>query len=76
MTTEAYILLNIVLGKEKELLEQLKLLEETKECWIVMGSFDIICHVLVDSAKELRPLVTNKIRALDGVRQSMTVIVV
>ena len=41
-----------------------------------MGSFDIICHVLVDSAKELRPLVTNKIRALDGVRQSMTVIVV
>lgn len=76
MATHAFILLNCILGKENELLDELKKLEEVIEGYIVMGSFDIIIKVEVSDAKDLRPLVTNKIRTLSGVRQSMTVIVV
>ena len=76
MATHAFILLNCILGKENELLDELKKLEEVIEGYIVMGSFDIIIKVEVPDAKDLRPLVTNKIRTLSGVRQSMTVIVV
>jgi hypothetical protein len=36
MTTQAFILLNVVLGKENELLESLKKLEEVHEGYIVM----------------------------------------
>jgi len=54
----------------------LKALDEVVEGYIVMGSFDLIIRVEVPDAKDLRPLVTNKIRTLSGVRQSMTVIVV
>ncbi len=76
MTTQAFILLNVLLGKENELLESLKKLEEVHEWYIVMGSFDIIVKVEVPDAKDLRPLVTNKIRTLGGVRQTMTVIII
>ncbi|MHA2028626.1 MAG: Lrp/AsnC family transcriptional regulator [Candidatus Kariarchaeaceae archaeon] len=76
MGAQAFILLNCVLGKESELLEHLKSLDEVVEGYIVMGSFDLIIKVEVPDAKDLRPLVTNKIRTLSGVRQSMTVIVV
>ncbi len=76
MAAQAFILLNCVLGKESELLEELKSHDEVIEGYIVMGSFDLIIKVEVPDAKDLRPLVTNKIRTLPGVRQSMTVIVV
>ncbi|MHA2251243.1 MAG: Lrp/AsnC family transcriptional regulator [Candidatus Kariarchaeaceae archaeon] len=76
MTTNAFILLNVVLGKESELLDKLKTLAEVQEGYIVMGSFDIIIKVEVSDAKDLRPLVTNKIRTLGGVRQTMTVIII
>ncbi|MHA2404976.1 MAG: Lrp/AsnC ligand binding domain-containing protein [Candidatus Kariarchaeaceae archaeon] len=41
-----------------------------------MHCYDIIVKVEVPDAKDLRPLVTNKIRTLGGVRQTMTVIII
>ena len=76
MAAQAFILLNSVLGKENDLLEGMRELPEVLEAYIVMGSFDLIIKVEVPDAKDLRPLVTNKIRAMDGVRQSMTIIIV
>ncbi|MCH8908544.1 MAG: Lrp/AsnC ligand binding domain-containing protein [Candidatus Heimdallarchaeota archaeon] len=76
MTTQADILLNCILGKEKELLEELNKLEEVKEGNIIMGLYDIIIKVEVPDTKDLRPLLTQKIKVLSGIRQSMTVIIV
>ena len=76
MVAQAYILLNAVLGAEDDILLNLRKLEEVEECFITMGSFDLICRVKVADTKDLRPLVTNKIRSIDGVRQTMTVIIV
>lgn len=76
MTTQAYILLNCILGKETELLEELNKLEEVKEGNIIMGLYDIIIKVEVPDTKDLRPLLTQKIKVLSGIRQSMTVIIV
>lgn len=72
----SFVLINVNLGKEEELLEQFKTIEEVKEAYIVMGSYDIILKVEIGDAKQLRPLVTNKIRSLEGVRETMTVIAV
>jgi len=76
MTAQAYILINVVLGAEEDILKGLNNLGEVVEAYITMGSFDLICKVEVSDTKELRPLVTNKIRTIDGVRQTMTVIIV
>jgi DNA-binding Lrp family transcriptional regulator len=76
VATKAYILLNVVLGKEKEILAAVKEIEEVQEAYITMGSFDLILMVETADTKDLRPLVSNKIRIIPGVRQSMTVIVV
>lgn len=76
MTAQAYILINVVLGTEDDIVEDLRKLDVVKEAYVTMGSFDIICRVEVEDTKALRPLVTSNIRSIDGVRQTMTVIVV
>ena len=76
MATQAYILINVVLGTEDEIVQLLKELPEVKEAYVTMGSFDVICLVEVEDNKDLRPLVTSSIRILDGVRQTMTVIII
>ena len=52
MSAQAFILLNCVLGKESELLEELKSHDEVIEGYIVMGSFDLIIKVDARSKKE------------------------
>lgn len=76
MSTKSYILIHCNLGKETEVLTELKKLPEMLEAHVVMGSYDIVALVEVGETKELRPLVTNKIRTISGVRQTMTVILV
>ena len=76
MTTLAYILIHCNLSRENDVLTELRKLGECKESYIVMGSYDLVALVEVGETKELRPLVTNKIRTIAGVRQTMTVIVV
>ncbi len=76
MTTQSYILIHCNLGQENSVLKELKKLSEMIECHVVMGSYDIVALVEVPETKELRPLVTNKIRTISGVRQTMTVILV
>ena len=76
MTTQAYILIHCNLGKENDVLEELRKISEVSESYVVMGSYDLVALVEVAETKELRPLVTNKIRTIPGTRQTMTVIVV
>ncbi|MCY3411119.1 MAG: Lrp/AsnC ligand binding domain-containing protein [Candidatus Heimdallarchaeota archaeon] len=76
MSTQSYILIHCNLGKENDVKGELQKLEEIREVHVVMGSYDIVCLVEVNETKELRPLVTNKIRTINGVRQTMTVIIV
>ena len=69
MSTQAYILIHSNLGKEQDVLSELNKIPEVSEAHVVMGSYDVIALVSVEQTKELRPLVTNKIRTISGVRQ-------
>lgn len=75
-TITSFLLINCTLGAEEKLLEELKKIDEVKECHAVMGAYDIIARLEVENAKLLRPLVTSKIRVLADVRETMTVIAV
>ncbi len=74
MATDAYILINVNIGKEEKLVEEIRKIEEVVEAYVLMGEYDVIAKLKINDPKELRPIVSNKIRPLAGVRQTMTLI--
>jgi len=72
----AYILINVEIGAEGEVLRSLKPVSEVKEAHLVYGVYDIIARVETETMQELKDAVSWKIRRLDKVRSTLTMIVV
>jgi len=71
----AYVLINVELGKEKDILNQLRSIENVKEVNAVYGVYDIIAKVEADSMEKLKEIVTYKIRRLADIRSTLTMTV-
>jgi DNA-binding Lrp family transcriptional regulator len=72
----AFVLINAEIGSEDEVLKQLKSLPNVKESYTVYGVYDIVAKVSADTMDKLKEIVTWKIRRLDKVRSTLTMIVV
>lgn len=72
----AFVLINSEIGGENEILEDLKKVKNVKEAHIVYGVYDIIAKVEAESMDKLKNVITWKIRRLDRVRSTLTMIVV
>jgi len=72
----AFVLINAEIGSEDEVLKQLKTLPNVKESYVVYGVYDIVAKVSADTMDKLKDIVTWKIRRLDKVRSTLTMIVV
>ena len=72
----AYLLLIVETGTEEEVMRSLKSIEEVKEARIVYGLYDIIIRVETETMEEMKNLVNGRIRRLDKIRSTMTLIVV
>jgi DNA-binding Lrp family transcriptional regulator len=72
----AYVLINVEIGAEGEVLKSLKPVSEIKEAHLVYGVYDIIAHVETETMQELKDAVSWKIRRIDKVRSTLTMIVV
>jgi DNA-binding Lrp family transcriptional regulator len=72
---KAYILLNVEPDSEDNILKQLKSLEVVKEAYVSYGVCDLIIGVKADTMEELKDSITNKIRSIDKVRSTLTLIV-
>ncbi len=72
----AFVLINAEIGSEDEVLKQLKSLPNVKESYVVYGVYDIVAKVSADTMDKLKEIVTWKIRRLDKVRSTLTMIVV
>ncbi len=70
------MLINAEIGSEDEVLKQLKTLPNVKESYVVYGVYDIVAKVTADTMDKLKEIVTWKIRRLDKVRSTLTMIVV
>lgn len=69
----AYILLNVALGKERELKSEIEKINHVTEVKIVYGEYDIVIRVKVPTFKILDKIVST-IRRLNGVLKSITLI--
>ena len=74
--TLCYVLMNVEVGAEEKVLEGVRKVPNVKECHRLYGLYDVIAKVEADSMDRLKEVVTWKIRRLDGVRSTLTTIVV
>ncbi|MFQ5969470.1 MAG: Lrp/AsnC ligand binding domain-containing protein [Nitrososphaerales archaeon] len=72
----AYVLINCDLGSEEEIIREIKKLPDVKEVSGVYGVYDIIVKVQADSMDKLRESITWKVRRIDKVRSTLTMIVI
>ncbi|MEM2122730.1 MAG: Lrp/AsnC ligand binding domain-containing protein [Candidatus Bathyarchaeia archaeon] len=72
---QAFVLINSEIGAEEELLKELREIENVKEAYSVYGVYDIVVRVEADTMERLKEIVTWRIRRLDKVRSTLTMIV-
>jgi len=71
----AYVLMNLDMGSEERVFSEVRKVANVKECHKVYGVYDLIAKVEADSMDALKQIITSKIRQLDGVRSTLTTIV-
>jgi DNA-binding Lrp family transcriptional regulator len=72
----AFVLINAEIGSEDEVVTELRKLSNVRESYVVYGVYDIVAKVEAESMDKLKEIVTWKIRRLDRVRSTLTMIVV
>ncbi len=72
----AFVLINADLGGEEELVKELRSIENVKEVFIVYGVYDIVAKIEGDTMEKVKETITWKIRRLDKIRSTLTMIVV
>jgi len=74
MVRQAYVLITVEIGSEGEILEALKQIPEVREAHLVYGVYDLIARVEADILEEVKHAVAYKIRRIDKVRSTLTLI--
>ena len=68
----AYVLINCELGSEEAIIQQLKGLEGVKEVHGTFGAYDILAKIESDTVEKLRETITWKIRKIEKIRSTLT----
>ena len=72
----AFVLINTEMGSESEVLDELKKIDAVKESYMTYGVYDVVATVSADTMENLKEIVTWKVRKLDKVRSTLTIIVI
>ena len=72
--SKAFVLINCELGSEKQVLSDLKTIDCVKSVYGVFGAYDILINLECERLEDLRQMVTSKIRLIDNIRSTMTLI--
>ena len=68
----AYVLINSDIGSELEVLKQIREMEGIEQAYALYGAYDVVVKVTSASMEELKQIITWKIRKLDGIRATLT----
>ncbi len=77
----AYVLLNSDLGSDQAIISKIKEILDNEEnikyeVQGVYGVYDIVLKVSSDNSEKLRGVITNKIRKIDKVQSTLTMMVI
>jgi len=72
----ALVLINVEMGSESEVLKALRKMDGVVEAFAVYGNYDVVAKVQAESLEKLNQIVTGRIRKLENVKATQTMIVV
>ncbi len=72
---QAFVLMNAELGSEDSIVSELKRIEGVKEVYQVYGVYDIVAQVEAHTMEKVKETITWKLRKLNGVKSTLTMIV-
>ena len=72
MAAKAFVLIETVVGKTKEVVAKISQLEGVKSVDPVTGPYDVIAMVESESLNEIGDLVTGKIHPIAGISRTVT----
>ncbi|MFX1282031.1 MAG: Lrp/AsnC ligand binding domain-containing protein [Promethearchaeota archaeon] len=72
---DAVVLLCVFPGKEYSVKEEINKIDQVKSCRITFGEYDLVAEVQTDKVKALGTLMTKKIRSIEGITKSITLII-
>jgi len=73
---EAFVLVVSEVGQEDQVIIDLQAIPEVKVSYVVYGVYDVIARVEAKSMQHLKDVVSLRIRQLDTVRTTLTMIIV
>ena len=71
----AFVLINVDSGVEQEALKQLRTVPEVKASYFVYGLYDVVALLETNSMDKLKEAIDHKVRALEGVKSTLTTII-
>ncbi len=71
----AYVLINCDIGSEEFVMSELKEIDLVKEVHGTFGAYDIVVLVEADTTESLRDAITWKIRKIEKIRSTLTMMV-
>jgi len=72
----AFILFNVESGSEDKILQELRKTDGVLEAYVSYGVYDLVAKVKADTMEKLKDTVTHKLRTIQGVRSTLTLIMV
>jgi DNA-binding Lrp family transcriptional regulator len=72
----AFLLVNSDVSSEDQVVSELRKIPNVKEAYPIYGVYDIVAKVEAESMEKLKEIVTWKIRRLEKVRSTLTMIVI
>jgi DNA-binding Lrp family transcriptional regulator len=72
----AFVLLNVETGSEDNVLKQLKNIGSIEEAYVSYGVYDLIIRINAATVEELREMITHKIRVINQVRSTLTLMMI
>ena len=73
---QAWVLINTIMGKELQALDELRKIPGVKKAHLVTGEYDIILFIEADSMKQLNDILSWNIRRQKNVCNTVTMIVI
>lgn len=72
----AFVLINCELDSEKDIVQQLKSIDNVKYVYDTFGAYDIIVKLESEPVEKIRETITREIRRIDKIRSTLTLMVI
>ena len=72
----AFVLINCEFNSEKNIMQQLKSIDNVKEVYGTFGAYDILVKIESDHVEKIRDTITQKIRKVEKISSTLTLMVI